>query len=72
MGLFPNCIKSIIEDWIRFIIIIKIDVFKSDYVKTIIEKFYFQRFLPNHENILAISLLKSEIAKWENGLKVKG
>ena len=49
----------------------QIEVLKSGYIRKIIDKFYFLRFLPNHENILAISLLKSEIAKWENGLKGK-
>ena len=48
----------------------KIEVLKSGYIRKIIDKF-FLRFLPNRENILAISLLKSEIAKWENGLKGK-
>ena len=41
----------------------KIDVLKSDYIRIFSDKFYFLRFLPNRENILAISLLKSEIAK---------
>ena len=45
------------------IIIMKIDVLKSDYIRIFSDKFYFLRFLPNRENILAISLLKSEIAK---------
>ena len=41
----------------------KIEVLKSGYIRKIIDKFYFLRFLPNRENIFAISLLKSEIAK---------
>ena len=54
-------IYSIYTKWT--IIIMKIAVLKSVYIRKIIDKFYFLRFLPNHENILAISLLKSEIAK---------